>query len=165
MCGDRSRDESKRAAQTSRGCHLQGANDGWGARNPESDSGRRPPGLERPEIGRGNCNLRWDVIVEYAHRTNHDRRILAGDLRLGQIIANRAVRVVANPIILSNNLETTGGELQITSAACRMSSDPMTRLMVNAKNRVQARAGTRYCRHSSREEPSHNGIGWAISQE
>ena len=85
-----------------------GAEAGRSAKNPELDGGRRAAGLEGPEIGRGNGNLRWNVVVVYAGRTDNDRKILARDLRLGQIIADRAIRLVARPIIPGNELRVTG---------------------------------------------------------
>ena len=142
-------------------CALRGAGlplaeaEGSG-RNPVLDGGRGAAGLEGPKIGRGNGNLGRDVVVAYAYRTDNDRKILAGDLRLGQIIADRAVRFIASPIIPGHDLWAPGNEHP-------QNGESVVQLMMNVQDRVQARSGKRYCRQDSGEEPSHNRIGEAMA--
>ena len=137
----------KRAARTSGGCHLPWtgtgvpwAEAGGSAGNPELDGGRRAAGLEGPEIGRGNGNLKWNAVVAYAGRTNHDRKIFARDLGLGQIIADRAIRLIASPLTSGNHLWATG-VMCAAGTECLLRAHPMMASTMGRimgwKNRVQ----------------------------
>lgn len=60
---------------------------------------RRPAGVEHRKIGGGNGNPWGDAIVVHAERANNDRGIIAHNLGLGQIIADRAVCFVTEPLV------------------------------------------------------------------
>ena len=144
--------------------NLPWAEAGGSARNRELDGERRSPGLERPEVGRRNRSLRRDTIVTHAHRTKSDGRIVGCDLRLGQVIADRAVRFVAIPIITGDDLGAPGNTGEIAKVGCLVTRNPVICTVLNAKNRVQARSGERHRGDNSGEEPSHDRTGWTISQ-
>lgn len=73
----------------------------WHARDEQKErlDCRRPAGVEHRKIGGGNGNPWGDAIVVHAERANNDRGIIAHNLGLGQIIADRAVCFATEPLV------------------------------------------------------------------